>query len=60
MLAQYQSGAQTRRVRSLPDDGPFVELHPLLRWRMDRVGREGWGSMRRVAKRRQSAIADES
>ncbi len=30
VLAQYQSGAQTRRVRSLPDDGPFVELHPML------------------------------
>ncbi|GAA4746168.1 molybdopterin oxidoreductase family protein [Nocardioides endophyticus] len=30
VLAQYQSGAQTRRVRSLPDDGPFVEMHPML------------------------------
>jgi assimilatory nitrate reductase catalytic subunit len=30
VLAQYQSGAQTRRIRELPDDGPFVELHPLL------------------------------
>ncbi|KQW47122.1 nitrite reductase [Nocardioides sp. Root1257] len=30
VLAQYQSGAQTRRVRELPDDGPFVELHPML------------------------------
>jgi assimilatory nitrate reductase catalytic subunit len=30
VLAQYQSGAQTRRVRALPDDGPFVEVHPLL------------------------------
>ena len=30
VLAQYQSGAQTRRVRDLPDDGAFVELHPLL------------------------------
>jgi assimilatory nitrate reductase catalytic subunit len=30
VLAQYQSGAQTRRVRALPDDGPFVELHPLV------------------------------
>jgi assimilatory nitrate reductase catalytic subunit len=35
VLAQYQSGAQTRRVRDLPDDGPFVELHPLL---ADRIG----------------------
>ncbi len=30
VLAQYQSGAQTRRVRALGDDGPFVELHPML------------------------------
>lgn len=35
VLAQYQSGAQTRRIADLPDDGPFVELHPLL---ADRVG----------------------
>ena len=35
VLAQYQSGAQTRRVRELPDDGPFVELHPML---ADRIG----------------------
>ena len=35
VLAQYQSGAQTRRVRSLPDTGPFVELHPML---AERVG----------------------
>lgn len=35
VLAQYQSGAQTRRVRSLPDTGPFVELHPML---ADRLG----------------------
>jgi assimilatory nitrate reductase catalytic subunit len=35
VLGQYQSGAQTRRVADLPDDGPFVELHPLL---ADRVG----------------------
>jgi assimilatory nitrate reductase catalytic subunit len=34
VLAQYQSGAQTRRVRSLPDDGPVVELHPLLAGRL--------------------------
>jgi assimilatory nitrate reductase catalytic subunit len=34
VLAQYQSGAQTRRVRSLPDDGPFVEVHPLLAGRL--------------------------
>jgi len=30
VLAQYQSGAQTRRVKSLPDAGPFVEIHPML------------------------------
>jgi assimilatory nitrate reductase catalytic subunit len=30
ILAQYQSGAQTRRVRDLDDPGPFVEMHPLL------------------------------
>jgi assimilatory nitrate reductase catalytic subunit len=34
VLAQYQSGAQTRRVRDLPDDGPFVEMHPLLARRL--------------------------
>lgn len=34
VLAQYQSGAQTRRVRALPDEGPFVELHPLLAGRL--------------------------
>ena len=34
VLAQYQSGAQTRRVRQLPDEGPFVELHPLLAGRI--------------------------
>jgi assimilatory nitrate reductase catalytic subunit len=35
VLAQYQSGAQTRRIRELPDDGPYVELHPML---ADRIG----------------------
>jgi assimilatory nitrate reductase catalytic subunit len=35
VLGQYQSGAQTRRVRGLPDDGPYVELHPML---ADRIG----------------------
>jgi len=34
VLAQYQSGAQTRRVAALPDDGPFVELHPMLATRI--------------------------
>jgi assimilatory nitrate reductase catalytic subunit len=35
VLAQYQSGAQTRRVAGLPDTGPFVEMHPML---ADRIG----------------------
>ena len=35
VLGQYQSGAQTRRIRELPDAGPFVELHPML---ADRIG----------------------
>ncbi|GAB7003521.1 molybdopterin oxidoreductase family protein [Nocardioides sp. AN3] len=34
VLAQYQSGAQTRRIRDLPDTGPFVEMHPLLAVRL--------------------------
>ncbi|MCW2771684.1 MAG: assimilatory nitrate reductase alpha subunit apoprotein [Nocardioides sp.] len=34
VLAQYQSGAQTRRVRDLPDDGAFVEMHPMLATRL--------------------------
>ncbi|WP_110182205.1 molybdopterin oxidoreductase family protein [Nocardioides solisilvae] len=34
VLAQYQSGAQTRRIRDLPDTGPYVELHPLLATRL--------------------------
>ncbi|WP_121257011.1 molybdopterin oxidoreductase family protein [Nocardioides ferulae] len=34
VLAQYQSGAQTRRVRDLPDEGVFVELHPMLATRV--------------------------
>ncbi|WP_309647197.1 molybdopterin oxidoreductase family protein [Nocardioides sp.] len=35
VLAQYQSGAQTRRIKDLPDTGPFVEMHPML---ADRIG----------------------
>jgi assimilatory nitrate reductase catalytic subunit len=35
VLTQYQSGAQTRRIRDLPDTGPFVEMHPML---ADRIG----------------------
>ena len=34
VLAQYQSGAQTRRIAALPDDGAFVEVHPLLAARL--------------------------
>ena len=34
VLSQYQSGAQTRRIRALPDGGVFVELHPLLAQRV--------------------------
>ena len=53
VLAQYQSGAQTRRVRALPDDGPFVELHPML------AGRVGVadGDPVRVATRRGAMTA---
>jgi assimilatory nitrate reductase catalytic subunit len=29
VLAQYQSGAQTRRIKELPGE-PFVELHPMV------------------------------
>ena len=34
VLAQYQSGAQTRRIGDLPDDGAFAEMHPLLASRL--------------------------
>jgi assimilatory nitrate reductase catalytic subunit len=34
VLGQYQSGAQTRRIRALPDVGAFVELHPMLAGRI--------------------------
>jgi assimilatory nitrate reductase catalytic subunit len=40
VLGQYQSGAQTRRVRELGDDGPFVEVHPLLARRVGLVDQE--------------------
>jgi uncharacterized protein YcaQ len=33
-----------------------VELQPHLRWRMERTEQEGWGSMRRVAKRRPDLV----
>ncbi|MFC4787172.1 molybdopterin oxidoreductase family protein [Nocardioides sp. MAHUQ-72] len=48
VLAQYQSGAQTRRVRALPDEGPYVELHPSL---AARIG-AGEGDPVRIATRR--------
>jgi assimilatory nitrate reductase catalytic subunit len=53
VLAQYQSGAQTRRVRALVDAAPevFVELHPDL---ADRVG-VGDGDAVRVVSRRGAA-----
>lgn len=35
VLAQYQSGAQTRRIKGLTDEGAFVEIHPML---ADRIG----------------------
>ncbi|MFC5910621.1 molybdopterin oxidoreductase family protein [Streptacidiphilus monticola] len=37
VLSQYQSGAQTRRVKKLNDaaPGPFVELHPQLASRLE-------------------------
>ncbi|CAN5459963.1 molybdopterin oxidoreductase family protein [soil metagenome] len=34
VLAQYQTGAQTRRTAGLVDTGAFVELHPLLAGRV--------------------------
>jgi assimilatory nitrate reductase catalytic subunit len=34
VLAQYQSGAQTRRVRELTDYGAFVEMQPMLAGRI--------------------------
>lgn len=48
VLAQYQSGAQTRRIKDLPDTGPFVEVHPLV---AARVGIED-GSLVTVSTRR--------
>lgn len=34
VLAQYQSGAQTRRIRELGDAGAFVEVHPMVASRL--------------------------
>jgi uncharacterized protein YcaQ len=35
-----------------------VELHPLLRWRMDRAGDDAWGGMRRIADERPDLVAE--
>ncbi|WP_067464410.1 molybdopterin oxidoreductase family protein [Actinomadura macra] len=53
VLAQYQSGAQTRRVKPLVDAAPeaFVELHPDLAERLDIAD----GDRVRVVSRRGSA-----
>ena len=40
VLAHYQSGAQTRRIKELGDTGPFVELHPMLASRVGVVDGE--------------------
>ncbi len=53
MLGQYQSGAQTRRVRALPDDGAFVELHPSLAGRLGVTD----GAPTRITTRRGSMTA---
>ncbi|MEV8312583.1 molybdopterin oxidoreductase family protein [Streptomyces sp. NPDC059900] len=55
VLAQYQSGAQTRRVDELNSaaPGPFVELHPRLAARLD----VGDGEPVSVVSRRGRAVA---
>ena len=55
VLAQYQSGAQTRRVAELnaAAPGPFVQLHPLL---ADRLG-VAEGDAVAVVSRRGRAVA---
>ncbi|MEV8411586.1 molybdopterin dinucleotide binding domain-containing protein, partial [Streptomyces niveus] len=55
VVAQYQSGAQTRRVAELNEaaPGPFVELHPRL---AERVGVED-GELLAVVSRRGRAVA---
>jgi uncharacterized protein YcaQ len=35
-----------------------VELHPLLRWRMERAHDEAWGGIRRIAKEKPHLVAD--
>jgi assimilatory nitrate reductase catalytic subunit len=55
VLAHYQSGAQTRRIRALVEAVPeaYVELHPDLAGRLDVAD----GSTVRVSSRRGSAVA---
>jgi assimilatory nitrate reductase catalytic subunit len=55
VLAQYQSGAQTRRVRELDaaEPGPFVELHPVVAHRLEVTD----GTLLRVGTRRGSTTA---
>jgi assimilatory nitrate reductase catalytic subunit len=55
VLAQYQSGAQTRRVGALAAaaPGPFVELHPLLAQRLSVAE----GELLAVTSRRGRAVA---
>jgi assimilatory nitrate reductase catalytic subunit len=53
VLGQYQSGAQTRRVRGLADTGAFVEMHPMLARRLGTAD----GEPVTVATRRGSMVA---
>jgi assimilatory nitrate reductase catalytic subunit len=55
VLAHYQSGAQTRRIRALVEAVPeaYVEVHPDLAGRLDLAD----GSTVRVTSRRGSAVA---
>ncbi|RJS46293.1 molybdopterin oxidoreductase family protein [Nocardioides cavernaquae] len=53
VLAQYQSGAQTRRIRDLTDDGAFVEMHPMLATRLGTAD----GELVRVETRRGEMVA---
>ena len=53
VLAQYQSGAQTRRVRDLADTGAFVEMHPMLARRLGTAD----GERVSIATRRGSMVA---
>jgi uncharacterized protein len=35
-----------------------VDLHPLLRWRMERAGEDAWGGLRKIADERPDLVAD--